>query len=62
MESYSNHVYLHGYCSTFVYMHNFTNTDMGVFQLKCVKLTTFCILHNFATSNAVALSVKNSII
>ena len=26
------------------------------FWLKCVKLTTFCILHNFATSDAVALT------
>ena len=25
------------------------------FWLKCVKLTTFCILHNFTASDAVAL-------
>ena len=30
-------------------MHNFAITDVSVFFLfKCVKLTTFCILHKFA--------------
>ena len=58
MQSYNNSAYMYGYCSTFVYMHNFTSTNMGVFfLLKMCKLTAFCILHNFTTSNAVALSL-----
>ena len=56
MQSYGNCAYMHGYCSIFVYMHNFTSTDAGVFYLKCAKLTRFCILHNFALTNAVALT------
>ena len=54
MQNYSNHAYMHGYCSTFVYMHNFASTDVGVFWLKCVKLIAFCILYNFALIDAVA--------
>ena len=49
--------YMHDYCSTFIYKHNFANIDVGVFWLKCIKLTTFCILHNFALTNAVVLCI-----
>ena len=50
MYSYSNRAYIHGYCNTFVYIHNFASIDVDFLQLKCVKLTTFCILHNFAVA------------
>ena len=34
--------YMHGYCSTCAFMHNFTPSDMGVFLgLKCVKWRVF---------------------
>ena len=57
IQSYSNRAYMHYYCSTFVYIHNFASTDISVFWVKCVKLTTFCILHNFTTSDAVVLNI-----
>ena len=32
------HIYMHGYCNTCAYMHNFTPTDVVVsFLSKCVK-------------------------
>ena len=33
-----------------------------IFWLKCVKLTTFCILHNFVTSDVVALIMTKKIV
>ena len=27
----SNRAYMHGYCSSFVYLHTFASTDVGVF-------------------------------
>ena len=40
-----------------LYICTILQTLMWVFfWLKCVKLTTFCILHNFATSKVVALT------
>ena len=42
MQSYSNCAYMHGYCSIFVYMHNFASTDMSVFVVvKMCKINTF---------------------
>ena len=33
--------------SSFVYLHIFTSTNVGVFGLKYAKLSTFCILQFF---------------
>ena len=38
IQSYSNHVYLHDYCSIFVYLQRFRKTIAGVF---CVMLCKF---------------------
>ena len=55
MQSYSNCAYMHGYCSIFVYMHNFASIDMSVFVVvKMCKINTFFFLY-FASTNAVAL-------
>ena len=38
------------------YLHIFASTDVGFFfWLKYAKLSTFCILQTFATTDAVAL-------
>ena len=47
---------MYGYCNTCAFMHNFTPTDVDFFCSKCVKLTTFCILQNYAQSDAITLS------
>ena len=59
----SNHADMHGYFSSFVYLHTFANTDVGVFLflLKCAKLSTFCISQTFATTNAVALIMHHNL-
>ena len=41
--------------SSFVYLHIFTNTNVGVFGLKYAKLSTFFILQIFTTTGMVAL-------
>ena len=43
--SYSNRAYMHGYCSTCAFMHNFTPTDVSFCWSKCAYLDTFSILH-----------------
>ena len=43
--SYSNHAYMHGYCSTCAFMHNFTHTDVSVFFCQNMHISTpflFC--------------------
>ena len=32
---------MHGYCSTYAFMHNFTPTDVGVFLVKMYKMSYF---------------------
>ena len=39
-------------------MHKFTPTDVGVFLLKICKMNNFSILYNFASIDAIALSIK----
>ena len=51
-----NCVYMHGYYSSFVYLHIFSSTDIGVFALKYTKLSTFCILQIFTTTDVITLS------
>ena len=41
IESYRNCAYMHGYCCTFTFMHNFTPIDMGVFWVKIYKMICF---------------------
>ena len=41
--------------SSFVYLHIFTSTNVGVFGLKYAKLSTFFILQIFTTTGMVAL-------
>ena len=43
----SNHAYVHNYCSNFVYLHIFTSTDVGVFQVKMCKIEHFLYFANF---------------
>ena len=43
--------------NSFVYLHIFTWTDV-FFGLKCAKLSTFCVLQIFATTDVVALTLK----
>ena len=45
IESYSNRVNIHGYCSNFVYAPYYRPTDMAVFEQKCVKFAIFSILY-----------------
>ena len=47
MQSYSNHAYMHSYYSTFVYMHNFANIDVGVFLVKMCKINHFLYFAQF---------------
>ena len=36
--SYNNRAYMHGYCSTCAFMHNFTSTDVSFFLVKmCIS-------------------------
>ena len=59
MQSYSNRAYMHSYYSSFVYLHTFARTNVGVFFiLKCAKLSTICIMQTFATTDAIALIDK----
>ena len=41
LQSYSNHVYLHDYCSIFVYLQRFRKTDVGVFCAMLCKILQF---------------------
>ena len=41
IHSYNNHVYLHCYCSSFVYLHNYRQADAGEFEGRLCKLYTF---------------------
>ena len=41
-----------------IYLHIFTRTNVGFFELKCAKLNTFCILCIFATTDVVAYVPK----
>ena len=52
IQSYSNRVYLHGYCSTFVYLQMFRKTNASVF---CVMLCKFFHFLHFTLTNAIAL-------
>ena len=36
--------------NNFVYLYIFTSTDVGIFGLKCTKLSTFCILQIFTAT------------
>ena len=45
-------VHLQGHC---VYLDIFTKTNVGVLRLKCVKLSTFCILEDYLRDGVVAL-------
>ena len=45
-------VHLQDYC---VYLDIFTKTDMEGVGLKCVKLSTFCILEDYPWADVVAL-------
>ena len=47
---------MHGYFHNCAFMHNFTPTDVDVFLIKMCKISTFSILHNFASIDAIALS------
>ena len=50
---------MHSYCNNCVYLHTFAKTSVGFFWLKCAKLSTFCILQNFAIANVVAVRMPN---
>ena len=52
---------MHGYCSTYVFMHNFipTNVSVFLFLLKRAYLNTFSILHYFALTDPSALTYHN---
>jgi len=39
MQSYGNRASMHGYCSIFVYMHNFVSIDVGVFLIQMCKIS-----------------------
>ena len=56
--SYSNCVNIHGYCSSWKYIHIFTPIDVGVFFFfsKCVKLLLSSILEDYNKSDVVALT------
>ena len=54
MHNYSNRVYLHGYCSIFVYLQRFRKTNACVF---CVMLCKFLHFLYFAMIDAIALTV-----
>ena len=64
---YSNHVYLHGYCSSWKYTHIFTPTFSYThlythwcgcfFCWKCVKLVPFSILEDFTWADGDALKL-----
>ena len=41
--------------NNFGYIQTYVSTDMGIFLLKCVKLTSFFILQTYASTNTVAL-------
>ena len=45
MQNYSNRAYIHGYYNTFVYMHNFTSTDMDDFLVKMCKINHFFVFY-----------------
>ena len=53
----SNYGYMHNYCSNFGYIQTYALTDVDVF-LVCVKLTSFSILQNYASTDAVAPKVN----
>ena len=38
---------MHGYCSTFVYMHNFASTDVRVSLVKMCKINHFLYFTKF---------------
>ena len=52
IQSYSNRVYLHGYCTIFVYLQRFRKTNASVF---CVMLCKFLHLLHFTLIDAIAL-------
>ena len=52
MYIYTVTVHLQDHCA---YLDIFTKTDMGGFGLKCVKLSTFCILEDYLWVGVVAL-------
>ena len=51
MQSYSNRVYLHGYCSIFVYLQRFRKIDASVF---CAILCKILHCLYFAMTDAIA--------
>ena len=44
-------VHLQDHC---IYLDFFPKTDVGVFGLKCVKLSTFCILKDYPQAGVIA--------
>ena len=61
----SNRVYIHGYYSfarpLYIFRHFYKNWCGGFFALKCVKLSTFCILEDYPWAGVVALTTTNII-
>ena len=55
----SNRVYIHSYCSfarlLCIFRHFYKDWYGGGFGLKCVKLSTFCILEDYPWADVVAL-------
>ena len=48
---YTVTIHLQDHCA---YLDIFTKTNVGVFRLKCVKLSTFCILKDYSWAGLVA--------
>ena len=48
---------MHGYCSNNAYLYTFTLTDVGIFLVKMCNMMHFLYHTNFATADAVALTM-----
>ena len=62
----SNRIYIHGYYlfarPLYIFRHFYKNWCGGFFALKCVKLSTFCILEDCPWAGVVALSIFHTVL
>ena len=49
--SYSDRAYMHGYCSIYICMHNFTSTYVGIFLAKMCKMKEFLYYRRVSTDS-----------